>query len=552
MQHNSPSLIAGFLCLFAGTSLALAQGTAFTYQGRLTEGTNAANGAYDLRFVLYKSEADDAPQVGSTLVQEDTPVSGGVFTATLDFGPTAFNGEPRWLEIGVRPGQSTGPYVRLLPRQPVRPAPYAIYALTASNVLANVSEQQLPETVARLNAQQTFSGINSFTNAGNRFAGSFSGNGSGLTALSATQLAGTVPDARLSANVALLNANQTFRGTMSFSPPSGPPFAVGGTGLVANLNAQLFGGYRTTNFWLAGNVPGGLDPDSFWKLVGNAGTIPGQHFVGTTDNKALEFKVNGNRAFRLEPDAEAPNVIGGPTANNVASGVVGATIGGGRANLIQANANYAVIPGGVSNVVAGDHSLAAGSRAKALHRGALVWADGSAGEFASTAPNQFRVRAIGGSEFVTSTDAAGKPLTGVAMSASGGVSVTALSDTNAALELRQGCFKVTGAGSRANAPVFIHRVTSPQTDQLGHVYSVINHPLCNNDPSALLIVTPCLNPGDASGTNQMANWCAVGTFYTGNKNTQITGANQNKWALYFINLVEIAPNAAFNVLVIKP
>ena len=30
-----------------------AQGTAFTYQGRLNVGTNGANGVYDLRFALF-------------------------------------------------------------------------------------------------------------------------------------------------------------------------------------------------------------------------------------------------------------------------------------------------------------------------------------------------------------------------------------------------------------------------------------------------------------------------------------------------------------------
>lgn len=42
-------------------------------------------------------------------------------------------------------------------------------------------------------------------------------NGGGLTNLSASQLTGTVADARLSANVALLNAGQTFTGTNTFN-----------------------------------------------------------------------------------------------------------------------------------------------------------------------------------------------------------------------------------------------------------------------------------------------------------------------------------------------
>lgn len=39
-----------------------------------------------------------------------------------------------------------------------------------------------------------------------------------------------------------------------------------------------------------------------WLLGGNAGTTPGPHYLGTTDNQALEFKVNGARALRLEPN----------------------------------------------------------------------------------------------------------------------------------------------------------------------------------------------------------------------------------------------------------
>ncbi len=67
-----------------------------------------------------------------------------------------------------------------------------------------------------------------------------------------------------------------------------------------------------------------------WRLTGNGGTTPGTHFVGTTDNQALELKVNAQRALRLEPGS-SPNVIGGFSENRVTPGVVGATIGGGGA-----------------------------------------------------------------------------------------------------------------------------------------------------------------------------------------------------------------------------
>ena len=67
---------------------------------------------------------------------------------------------------------------------------------------------------ANLIANQTFSGINNFTSAGNIFVG----DGSGLTSLNASNIStGTLNDNRLSANIALLNNNQTFSGTNTFN-----------------------------------------------------------------------------------------------------------------------------------------------------------------------------------------------------------------------------------------------------------------------------------------------------------------------------------------------
>src|SRR5258707_15811671 len=86
--------------MFAGIHSAVAQGTAFTYQGRLTSGTNAANGLFDFNFSLF-SVSTGAGQVGSTYPVPLIAVSNGLFTVTLDFGAN-FPGAGRWLEIAVR------------------------------------------------------------------------------------------------------------------------------------------------------------------------------------------------------------------------------------------------------------------------------------------------------------------------------------------------------------------------------------------------------------------------------------------------------------------
>lgn len=101
--------------------------TAFTYQGRLLDDNTTADGLYDLQFRLYNAAAGGA-QKGSTVTKNDVDVADGFFTVHLDFGADVFNGEPRWLQIGVRPGNSTGAFTILSPRQQITPAPYAIYA----------------------------------------------------------------------------------------------------------------------------------------------------------------------------------------------------------------------------------------------------------------------------------------------------------------------------------------------------------------------------------------------------------------------------------------
>jgi hypothetical protein len=108
-----------------GADTLAALGTAFTYQGRLNDGGDLANGTYDFEFKLYDA-ASGGSQVGSTVTKNDVTVTDGLFTVELDFGSGAFNGDARWLEIGVRPGSSTGAYTTLTPRQSLTPTPYAL------------------------------------------------------------------------------------------------------------------------------------------------------------------------------------------------------------------------------------------------------------------------------------------------------------------------------------------------------------------------------------------------------------------------------------------
>jgi trimeric autotransporter adhesin len=85
-----------------------------------------------------------------------------------------------------------------------------------------------------------------------------------------------------------------------------------------------------------------------WSLKGNSATSPGSIFLGTTDNQAMEIKVNGNRIMRFEP---GDNIIGGFRANRITPGVSGATIaGGGQSTMTNMVTDcFGVVGGGYMN-----------------------------------------------------------------------------------------------------------------------------------------------------------------------------------------------------------
>ncbi len=132
----------GLLALLGSLSVVLAQGPGgqfsneltggggdatgfFTYQGQLVDGGQPANGVYDFRFVIYDSDVN-GNVVGGPEWKDDLTVSRGLFAVNLAPAAlnTIFTGSPRWMQVEVRPGSSTGAYT-VLPRQPIMAVPYA-------------------------------------------------------------------------------------------------------------------------------------------------------------------------------------------------------------------------------------------------------------------------------------------------------------------------------------------------------------------------------------------------------------------------------------------
>ena len=124
------SLLA--LVWVAGAYHLAAQGTSFTYQGRLNDGAAKACGNYDLTFTLYDAVTAGDVTAGP-LTNSAVVVSNGVFTTTVDFGSGVFTGQSYWLAIGVATNGSADDFQVLFPRQPITPTPYSIYSGDAAH-----------------------------------------------------------------------------------------------------------------------------------------------------------------------------------------------------------------------------------------------------------------------------------------------------------------------------------------------------------------------------------------------------------------------------------
>src|SRR6185369_16902982 len=149
-----------------------------------------------------------------------TPVSNGMFTVVMDFGSGVFTGPDRWLEIAVRPSGGGG-FTPLTPRQLLMPAPYAIMANSASNLLGTLPTSQLTGTfpanqlsgtIPAANIAGTYGNAVTFNNGANTFDGTFVGQFFGSSFIGGAFTGQFFGDGSGLGGVGLLNGNQIFNG----------------------------------------------------------------------------------------------------------------------------------------------------------------------------------------------------------------------------------------------------------------------------------------------------------------------------------------------------
>lgn len=418
MKH--PIRLAVVFAAIAVSNVAEGQvlmGTAFTYQGRLSEAGAPVNSDVDLEFTLWNDPVGSLPanQIAPPVAVFDQAVSEGLFTAVLDFGPAAFNGDGRWLEIRV--GPAGGILTTLSPRQELTPAPYALslpglytqQTPSSPNLIGGRADNSVTSGVAGA----TIGGGGSAGVDNNRVTDDFgtigggdrnqAGNNSGPTTDRPYATVGGGQNNSASGN------RSTVGGGESNSASGQRTFVGGGlsnqsTGTYASISggrSNLASGSYTT---VAGGGPSdtGNVNNTRNRVTDDYGAIGGGGNNQAGDNAGT----SADHAFTTVNGGEANIASGAHSA--VPGGQLNTAIGdrsfaGGGANNTSKGA-FSTTVGGAGNFAGGDYSFAAGRRARVRDEnqfmghddGTFIWADSTDADFISTGLNQFLVRATGG------------------------------------------------------------------------------------------------------------------------------------------------------------
>ncbi len=344
MNRKILTSIAALLgSLYPLVNTASAQGTAFTYQGRLNDGANHATGNYDLTFAVF-TDSNAVNQVGGSLTNTSVGITNGLFTVGLDFGPGIFNGSPLWLQIGVETNGGGG-FTLLSPLQPLTPAPYAIYSPSAGSAAsangvaagsvtgAGIAGSSVVKSLNNLQDAVTLSaGANvTITPSGNTLTISGTGGGGGGGNWSLTGNSGTTPGVNFLGTIDNQALEIHVNGTRAFrlEPGGGFPNVVGGSGSSADPNV------------IAATIAGGLGNS----VTGFYGTIGG----GKTNTAVDDATVAGGVLNTAR--GSAPTIGGG---NDNLAGGVAAFVGGGVIN--HATAPYTTVGGGAQNSATLDYA----------------------------------------------------------------------------------------------------------------------------------------------------------------------------------------------------
>lgn len=313
----------------------------------------------------------------------------------------------------------------------------------------------------------------------------------------------------------------------------------GGVPITTNTIAGSYGnsvdaGVRGATI-AGGGLPGDVDPDYVAgapnRVTSHYGAVGGgfRNQAGSSDGSLTSGGYASVAGGALNTATGLGSSVGGG-ANNSAPGIV-ATVAGGASN--SARGYFSMVAGGRLNCAGGNASWAGGANAKvrpgadpndgshcdglpsypggAGDEGSFIWADSQDADFITSGPDQFAIRARGG--------------------------------------LRWG-----GTGTNSTtSPAFIHQtIIGTNTCDGGsgaNSRTWINHPLLNNNPNAVIVLTP--NFGSTAGGGVAPPRNPIGLYY--NAATAV-GCPAGRWVVYQLTVTAetLLNGARFNAWFVLP
>ena len=482
-----------FLCL-ASWSCPAQVPQVINYQGRLVDGTGLVNGVVSLALRLYTNAATTGGEALLLDDSNDVTVADGLYATLLGDNvvmgtlASAITQTNLFIETVVNG-------VVLQPRERIAAVAYALRADNAWQLTGNAGTQAGINFIGTTDAQPLEIKVNGqriwrFEKDpfGARIIGGLSNNigtNSGVSVISGghfNNIASNCEDSVVGGGVFnVVNGSQSVivGGSQNFITSEASCSVIGGGAankvwtkpLPATIaGTTIAGGNGNENGGTHGTIGGGVlnfigQTNASSVIAGGEanriaekafyGTIAGGYHntldtigrystIGGGISNHIEFPTfggtiagGGGDQFSIRGNTLGADVgvISGGMGNRMQYGANAASIIGGLANTVASNAMYAVVAGGVSNLAAGAQSLAAGSRAQALHAGSFVWSDSSSNSFSSSTNDEFSARAVGGVRFVSGVDGTGAITSGVQLAAGSG-SWTFLSDAQAKQDFR--------------------------------------------------------------------------------------------------------------------
>ncbi len=361
------------LAVIATAKCAFAQGTAFTYQGRLFDNTNPANGNYALKFTLYADATSGMPALAGPVIVAPVAVSNGLFTVTIDFGsnPNPFTGPARWLQIDSASNSASPIFIPMNPRQQLTPAPYAIFAATASNLSGTLPTGQLSGTV--LNSQLANNGIT--INAGIGLSGGGTVPLGGSTTLANVGVLSVIGNADITANTATGGAiilgdtatSANTPGTIVKRDGAGGfsggnltlngnvilPATTAAAGIIYASSSTLMHSYGVSNFF-GGAGAGNLTMSGAYNTGIGAGAL-------ANDTTGFNNTANGFQALFSNTSGNGNTASGYASLDNNTSGTINTAIGSEALSANRTGNNNIALGFGAGINVVSDNNIEIGN-----------------------------------------------------------------------------------------------------------------------------------------------------------------------------------------------